>query len=77
MYPLEAEIQGWDPKKPLSFDVGGGIGHQYMGLIVRIPELPGRSVLQDLAHCKDEALQPPVLDVMVHNMYDRQPIKCQ
>ena len=76
-YPLEAEIQGWDPQKPLFVDVGGGIGHQCVDLIVRYPKLPGRVVLQDMAHSIDEALQSPVLDVMVHDIYDRQPIKGQ
>jgi len=76
-YPFETEIQGWDHRKPLLVDVGGGIGHQCVDLIVRYPKLPGRIVLQDLAHCIDEALQSPALDVMVHNMYDRQPIKGQ
>ena len=66
-----------DPKKLLFVDVAGGIGHQYVELIVRYPKLPGRIVSQDLAHCIDEALQSPGLDVMVHNMYDRQPIKGQ
>jgi len=74
-YPLEAEIRGWVPRKPLFVDVGGGIGHQCVELIVRYPELPGRIVLQDLAHCIDEALQSPGLDVMVHDMYGPQPIK--
>jgi len=76
-YPLGAEIQGWDPKKPLFVDVGGGIGHQCVELIVRYPKLLGRIVLQDLAHCMDEALQSPRFDVMVHDIYDRQPIKGQ
>ena len=76
-YPLEAEIQERDPEKPLFVDVGGGIGHQCVELIARYPKLPGRIVLQDLAHCIEEALKSPGLDVMVHNMYDRQPLKGQ
>lgn len=76
-YPLEAEIQGCDPKKPLFVDVGGGIGHQFVELIARYPKLPGRIVLQDMAHCIGEALQSPGLDAMVYDMYDRQPIKGQ
>lgn len=74
-YPIEAEIQGWDPEMPLFVDVGGGIGHQCVELIVRYPKLPGQIILQDLAHCIDEALQSPGLDVMVHDMYGPQPIK--
>ena len=70
-------MEGWEPEKPLLVDVGGGIGHQCMELICRYPNLAGRIVLQDLAQCIDGALQSPRLDVMVHDMYDRQPIKGQ
>ena len=76
-YPLEAEIQGWDPEKPLFIHIGGGIGHQCVDLIAQHPELSGRIVLQDLAPCIGEALKCPGLDVMVHDIYDRQPIKGQ
>ena len=76
-YPLETEIQGWNPKTTLFVDVGGGIGHQCVELMGRYPKLPGRIVLQDLPHCIDEALQSPGLEVMVHDMYDRQPIEGQ
>lgn len=74
-YPFEAQSQGWDPKKPLFVDVGGGIGHQCMELIDRYPNLPGRLVLQDLAYCIGEPLQSSWLEVMVHEIYDRQPIR--
>lgn len=77
VYPLEAEIQRWDARKPLFVDVGGGIGHQCMELIDRYPKLPGRIILQDLANCIDEALRSPELDVMTHDRYDWQPIKGQ
>ena len=76
-YPLEADIQEWDPEKPLFVDIGAGIGRQCVELIDRYPKLPGRIILQDLADCIDEALQSPRLDVKVHNMYDRQPIEGQ
>ena len=76
-YPLEAETQGWDPEKPLFVDVGGGIGHQCVELMARYPKLRGRIILQDMAYCIDEALQSPGLDVMVHDMYERQPIEGQ
>ena len=33
-HPFEAESQGRDPEKPLCVDVGGGIGHQCVALIV-------------------------------------------
>ena len=76
-YPIEAETEGWEPEKPLFVDVGGGIGHQCMELISRYPKISGRIVLQDLAQCICEAVQSSGFDVMVHDMYDRQPIKGQ
>ena len=72
---LSGSTQGWDPRKPLCVDVGGRIGHQRVELIVRYPKLPGQIILQDLAHCIDEALQSPGSDLMVHNMYGPQLIK--
>ena len=76
-YPLESEAQGCDPRKPLFVDVGGGIGHQCVELMARYPKHPGRIILQDLAHCIEEALRSPKLEVMVHNIYDPQPVKGQ
>ena len=74
-YPIQVEIQGRDPRKPLFVDVGGGISHQCVELILQYPKRLGQIILRDLAHCIAEALQSPGLDVMVRNMYGPQPIK--
>ena len=75
VYPIQDETQGWKLDEPVFVDIGGGIGHQCVELKSRYPELPGRIILQDLAHCIDEATLTPGVETMVHDLFQPQPIR--
>jgi hypothetical protein len=56
-------------------DIGGNIGHQCAEFKEAYPDVPGRVVLQDMAHSIAAALPTPGVEKMVHNFFEPQPIK--
>lgn len=75
VYPIPEEIQGWQPDEPVFVDIGEGIDHQCLKLKSKYPALPGRIILQDLAHCINEAILTPGVEDMVHDLFQPQPIR--
>ena len=75
VYPIAEEIRGWQRDEPVFVDIGGGIGHQCVELRSKLPELPGRIILQDLAHCVDGAILTPGVENVVHDIFQPQPIR--
>ncbi|RYO96762.1 hypothetical protein DL763_003038 [Monosporascus cannonballus] len=75
VYPVPAEAKGSTPERALYVNIGGGIGHQCAQFKDRYPDIPGRVILQDLAHSIEKALQTPGVENLVHNFFDPQPIK--
>lgn len=76
VYPVEEELRAWDdPQKPVYVNIGGGIGHQCAQFKDKYPNVPGRVILQDLAHSIDKALPTPGVENMVHNFFEPQPVK--
>lgn len=74
VYPVEAEAAGWPAEQPVYVDVGGGIGHQCAQLREKLPDLPGRVVLQDLPHSIARALPTPGVENMAHDFFHPQPV---
>lgn len=57
-------------------DVGGGLGHGLVELRTRLPNIPGRLILQDLPKTVAQAGDPKgVFEAMPHSFYDPQPVK--
>ncbi|KAK2834887.1 hypothetical protein FQN49_006813 [Arthroderma sp. PD_2] len=72
--------QGHDDSTVLFVDIGGSKGHQSIALRKRYPELPGRVIVQDLAHVITEARQNPLpgselIETEAHDMFSPQTIK--
>lgn len=59
----------------LFVDVGGGIGSQCALLKDRLPDLPGRVVLQDLPIVVQHALPTEGVENMSHDFWNEQPVK--
>ncbi|KAI0407023.1 S-adenosyl-L-methionine-dependent methyltransferase [Xylaria palmicola] len=74
VYPVEEQIQGWDPEKPVYVNIGGGIGHQCAQFLDKYPYTPGRVILQDLPHSIAKALPTPRVENLAHDFFEPQPI---
>ncbi|KEY72251.1 hypothetical protein S7711_00250 [Stachybotrys chartarum IBT 7711] len=75
VYPVKQEVSGWPDEKAVYVDIGGNIGHQCAEFKEAYPDVPGRVVLQDMAHSIAAALPTPGVEKMVHNFFEPQPIK--
>lgn len=64
-----------DAETPLFVDVGGGIGSQCAIFKERLPNLPGRVILQDLPVVLQHALTTEGVEILAHNFWCEQPIK--
>lgn len=56
-------------------DVGGGQGHEIVGLKKKFPDLPGRTILQDRPDVVKDAQELDGLEVVPHDFFDPQPIQ--
>ena len=74
-YPIETASQGWDPMEPVSVDVGGNIGVYCAMLKNRFPDVPGRTILQDLPSTLAHALPTPGVESLGHDFFEPQPVK--
>lgn len=66
---------GSTPESPIFVDVGGGIGHQCALLKHKLPDIPGRVILQDLEEVIPHALQTPGVERSAHDFWKAQPVK--
>lgn len=64
-----------DAETPVFIDVGGGIGSQCAILKAKLPDLPGRVILQDLPVVITHALDTEGVENTAHNFWTEQPIK--
>lgn len=74
VYPVTKEASGWSSDRPLHVNIGGGIGHQCAELKQRYPDIPGRVVLQDMAHSIAQALPTPGVENMAYDFFEPQPV---
>ncbi|EQL00303.1 O-methyl transferase B [Ophiocordyceps sinensis CO18] len=75
VYPVRQEAQGLAADRALFLNIGGGIGHQCAQFRERYPDLPGRVLLQDMAHTIAQALPTPGVENMAHDFFEPQPIR--
>lgn len=65
-----------DPTAVMMVDVGGGLGYQAINVKHKFPELPGRFVVQDLAHGLPSLEKRTTdLEYMEHDFNTEQPVK--
>jgi demethylsterigmatocystin 6-O-methyltransferase len=75
VYDFGKHCAGFDPQGVVFVDVGGGIGQKCALLKKKIPDLPGRVVLQDMAHAIPHAIPTPEVENTIIDMWDGQPVK--
>lgn len=64
-----------DAETPVFVDVGGGIGSQCAILKAKLPDLPGRVILQDLPVVLQHALDTEGVEITAHNFWCEQPVR--
>ncbi|OJJ98276.1 hypothetical protein ASPACDRAFT_44781 [Aspergillus aculeatus ATCC 16872] len=62
------------PPPPIFVDIGGGVGHQCVELLKRLPQLHGRVVLEDLAPVVAKALPHAGFERRAHDFWTPQPV---
>ncbi|KAK0625922.1 S-adenosyl-L-methionine-dependent methyltransferase [Immersiella caudata] len=75
VYPVEEATKGWSADNAVYVNIGGSIGHQCAQFKETYPHVPGRVILQDLAHSIAQALPTAGVENMVHNFWDPQPVQ--
>lgn len=74
-FPVEKKLQVNGPSEVLLVDVGGGRGKDLRAFHERFPDLPGRLILQDLAHVTETADVTNKIENQAHSFFDEQPVK--
>ncbi len=74
VYPVREETKGWPADKAVYVNIGGSIGHQCAQFKAVFPDVPGRVILQDLAHSVANALPTPGVENIAHDFWQPQPI---
>ena len=81
-YPYKerlGEFKAEDSSAPWIVDVGGGLGHEMLGLVSGDTKPPGRLVLQDLpsviAEAKSSGSVPGTIETVAHDFFTPQPVE--
>lgn len=77
-FPLERElvIGFCDQDDEVMFvDIGGGYGHEIQEIKERYPDLPGRTILQDLPETISQVTAAPGIEAMAYNFFTPQLIR--
>ena len=74
VFPFKQELGDFQGKTVL-VDVGGGFGHQCIGIKENFPELAGKLIVQDLPQTL--AIVPPIegVELTVHNFFEPQTVQ--
>lgn len=74
-YPIQRDMQGWDPNMPVFVDIGGNVGHYCAMFKNRFPNVPGRVILEDLPGTLAHALPTLGVESLGHDFFEPQPVK--
>ena len=78
-YPVRERLGTASDDEVLVVDIGGGAGHDLLGLRARYPDLKGRLVLQEMPYMveriKREGACEGIVELMEHDFYEEQPVK--
>ena len=75
-YPVKERLGGAEEDEVLVVDIGGGTGHDLLGLKARYPDLKGRLVLEELPYLISRMTDKlDGVELVEHDFYNPQPIK--
>ena len=75
VYPWKEKTEGLGPAQPFFVDVGGGMGHQCIALRGKVPELPNRVIVQDIAATLQQVIKHPGVEAVVQDFFEPQAVK--
>jgi len=75
-YPVKERLGSAEEGEVLVVDIGGGTGHDLLGLKSRYPNLKGRLVLEELPYLISQLTDKlDGVELVEHDFYKPQPIK--
>ena len=74
-YPIEEKSQSLAPEQVFFVDIGGGIGHQAVGVKQWLPQINNGIIVQDQAVVVPHAIKHDGVEAMAHDFFQPQPIK--
>ncbi|MCJ1250148.1 hypothetical protein MMC30_007374 [Trapelia coarctata] len=77
VFPVDAKlVDGFQPSKEavLFVDVGGGLGQEIVTLKQMVPNLPGRTILQEIPEMVESFPGTDGIEIMEHSFFNPQPI---
>ncbi|KAG9696217.1 O-methyltransferase, partial [Aureobasidium melanogenum] len=74
-YPYQEAAKNTPSGKPLFVDVGGGFGHQSIALREKVPDAPGRIIVQDISATLQHAISHPGVEIMEQDFFQPQQIR--
>ncbi|CAG8126401.1 unnamed protein product [Penicillium salamii] len=74
-YPIEEKSLDLEPEQIFFVDVGGGIGHQAVGVKQWIPQIMNQIIVQDQEVVVPHAIQQNGVKAMAHDFFQPQPIQ--
>lgn len=74
-YPYQEPAKNTPSGKPLFVDVGGGFGHQSIALREKVPDAPGRIIVQDIPATLQHAISHPGVEIMEQDFFQPQQVR--
>ncbi|CAG8064639.1 unnamed protein product [Penicillium salamii] len=74
-YPIEEKSLNLEPEQIFFVDVGGGIGHQAVGVKQWMPQIVNQIIVQDQEVVVPHAIQQNGVKAMAHDFFQPQPIQ--
>lgn len=75
LYPVQQLFENTSAEDVALVDVGGSLGHDVVRLRARLPQMPGRLIVQDLASVVAQAKVDSTVEMMAHDFFTEQPVK--
>jgi demethylsterigmatocystin 6-O-methyltransferase len=75
VYPIEEKTQGLAPEQVFFVDIGGGVGHQAVGVKEWLPKINNEILLQDQEVVVPHALKHDGVKAMAYDFFQPQPVK--
>ncbi|CAG7925031.1 unnamed protein product [Penicillium olsonii] len=74
-YPIEEKSHDLEPEQIFFVDIGGGIGHQAVGVKQWIPQITNQIIVQDQEVVIPHAIQQEGVKAMAYDFFQPQPVK--
>jgi demethylsterigmatocystin 6-O-methyltransferase len=75
VYPIEEKSQGLDSEQVFFVDIGGGVGHQAVGVKQWLPQVKNRIIVQDQEVVVPHAIKHNGVETMAYDFFQPQTIK--